>query len=180
MDDDELRSRSVCCRLFSNISKFGMRVAPSPSSAKGEVRLQPSYFTSSLYVNPFREDVSRLIEAFRTQYLHLRPTQPFSLFKSIWNAQGWKWVHLRVFDARAREAFLKVSVRVFLGVYCAYDASFCPECSLRAERIVATESTMTRVVALFGLYTFFSTQPESPAPPIYAIKHVPIPIGTLQ
>ena len=46
------------------------------------------------------------------------------------------------------------------------------------ERTEATESPMARTVALFGMYAFFFTQPESSAPPTYAIKHVPIPIGT--
>ena len=96
-----------------------MSVAPSPSGVRGEVKLQPSYFTSSLYVDPFREDVSRLVDAFQHRYLQSGPAQPFTLFKSIWNSQGWMWVHLRVFDARARDAFLNVSARLFLGVSCA-------------------------------------------------------------
>ena len=110
----------VCCRLFGRVPIWHstpMSVAPSPSGAKGEVKLQPSYFTSSLYVTSFRQDVLQLVDAFREQFSESLPTQPFALFKSIWNSQGWTWIHLRVFDARAREAFLNVTTRLFLGMH---------------------------------------------------------------
>ncbi|KAJ7071183.1 hypothetical protein C8F01DRAFT_1109459, partial [Mycena amicta] len=45
-----------------------------------------------------------------------------------------------------------------------------------AERMVKTEAPFTRVVALFGLYTFFNTQPAASAPPLHTLSHIPIPI----
>jgi hypothetical protein len=90
-------------------------MSAAPSSTRGEITLQPSYFTSSLFVHHLRDDVLHLIQAFHDQYYQTRPTQPFALFKEIWNAQGWQWIHLKVFDGRAREAFLNVTTRVFLG-----------------------------------------------------------------
>jgi len=92
-------------------------IVPAPSSTRGEVTLQPSYFTSSLFVLNFREDILYLIQTFHDQYFQTHPTQPFTLFKAIWDIQGWTWMHLKVFDARAREAFLGVAVRLFLGVF---------------------------------------------------------------
>ncbi len=77
-----------------------MSVAPEPSATRGEITLQPSYFTSSLYVNPLREDISTLIDAFSEQY---DPSvRPFELFRKLWTDQGWKWLHLRAQDGRSR------------------------------------------------------------------------------
>ena len=46
------------------------------------------------------------------------------------------------------------------------------------DRTVKTEATFTRVVALFGLYTFFKTQPSGSIPPLHSVEHIPIPYGT--
>lgn len=40
-----------------------------------------------------------------------------------------------------------------------------------------TEPALSRVVALFGLYTFFATQPTLQAPALRSVKHIEIPIG---
>ncbi|KAJ3750601.1 hypothetical protein DFH05DRAFT_1565688 [Lentinula detonsa] len=134
--------------------------APSTSASRGDVTLQPSFFTSSLYVNPFRDDIRTLLHAYHEQY-SLSSEKPFALFKKIWRAQGWEWMHFRVFDNRSRDAFLNVSHRLFL------------------ERSVKTEAPFTRVVALFGLYTFFSTQLSDSPLPLYSMKHIPIPLGNI-
>ncbi|KAG6862447.1 hypothetical protein C0995_011887 [Termitomyces sp. Mi166 len=63
-----------------------------------------------------------------------------------------------VCDDRPREMFLNVVHRLFL------------------ERMVRTEAPFTRAVALFGFYTFFSTQPQGTAPPLYSMSHIPIPV----
>lgn len=47
------------------------------------------------------------------------------------------------------------------------------------ERTVKTEAPFTRVVALFGLYAFFNTQPTGSAPPLYSMKQILVPIGKL-
>lgn len=46
-----------------------MSTDPAPSVTRGDVTLQPSYFTSSLFVEPLREDIARLIQAYVQQYL---------------------------------------------------------------------------------------------------------------
>ncbi|KAK1228642.1 hypothetical protein PQX77_008236 [Marasmius sp. AFHP31] len=130
-----------------------MSVAPSP---RGDISLQPYYFTSSLYVLPFREDVTTLIHGYHEQYVR-QHDKPFALFKKVWCAQGWDWMHFKVFDPPSREAFLNVSLRLFL------------------DRTVKTEATFARVVALFGLYTFFKTQPSGSVPPLHSVCHIPIP-----
>ena len=46
------------------------------------------------------------------------------------------------------------------------------------EHTMDTESPLTRVVGLFSLYTFHTTQPSTSAPALYASTKIPIPIGT--
>ncbi|KAH9937044.1 uncharacterized protein B0H18DRAFT_1081338 [Fomitopsis serialis] len=74
-----------------------MSTAAGPSAVRGDITLQPSYFTSSLYY----------VETWP-------PTQPFALFKRLWSDQGWCWLHLKVLDARARETFVNVTERLFI------------------------------------------------------------------
>lgn len=93
-----------------------MSIAPSPSAGRGEITIQPQYFTSSLFVHPLRDDIMNLINIFHIEYMQTQPAQPFALFKRIWNSQGWIWMHFKVFDARARDTFLGVTMRLFLGV----------------------------------------------------------------
>jgi hypothetical protein len=149
----------------------------APSAIRGELALSPSYFSSSLFVHPLREDILHLIRLFQERYAQTRPSQPFTLFKAIWKTQGWTWMHLKVFDARSREAFLGVTARLFLGAF------RCRLVALRtadrcSERTATTETPLARTAALFGLYTFFFTQPTPSAHHLYSISHVPIPIGT--
>ncbi|KAJ7099619.1 hypothetical protein C8R43DRAFT_250088 [Mycena crocata] len=124
---------------------------------RGQVVLQPTYFTSSVYAKALRDDITTLVHNFHEQYKEDN-TAPFTLFKSIWNTQGWKWMHFKVFDSRTRDTFLSVTVRLFL------------------ERMVKTEAPFTRAVALFALYTFFNTQPTGSAPTLRGLSHIPIPI----
>ncbi|KAJ7492775.1 hypothetical protein FB451DRAFT_1219532 [Mycena latifolia] len=124
---------------------------------RGNVVLQPTYFTSSVYIKALREDITTLVHNFHERYKEDN-TKPFALFKSLWTAQGWKWMHFKVFDSRTRETFLNVTVRLFL------------------ERMVKTEAPFTRTVALFALYTFFNTQPTGSAPTLRSLSHIPIPI----
>lgn len=99
-----------------------MSVAPSPSASRGEVVLQPSYFTSSLFVHPLRDDILNLIHLYHERYRQARllpnPPNPFALFKDVWGIQGWLWMHFKVFDARSRDTFLGVTARLFLGTPC--------------------------------------------------------------
>jgi hypothetical protein len=41
-----------------------MSLAPTPSAARGDFVLQPPFFTSSLFVDPFCADIEQLINIF--------------------------------------------------------------------------------------------------------------------
>ncbi|KAF9229117.1 hypothetical protein BS17DRAFT_690239 [Gyrodon lividus] len=133
-----------------------MSLASSPSSTRGQIIIQPPYFTSSTFIHPARADVDQLIQVYSREYAKMHPSHPFTLFKAIWVSHGWTLIHFKVFDARSREAFLRVMMRLFL------------------ERMIVNETPLNRVTALFGLYTLLNTQPSTPAPPLYAIAHVQV------
>ncbi|KZT06002.1 uncharacterized protein LAESUDRAFT_654559 [Laetiporus sulphureus 93-53] len=140
-----------------------MSTLPGPSTTRGEITLQPSYFTSSLYVGPLREDITDLINLFSQQYAQAQPPiQPFALFKRLWTEQGWCWMHFKAFDGRVRESFIAVTERLFL------------------ERMIEMETPITRVVSLFALYTFYFTQPSTSAPRLHSVKHIAVPIDIYQ
>lgn len=82
---------------------------------RGQVVLQPNYFTSSIYVKALRDDISTLIYHFHERYKEDN-SKPFALFKTLWSSQGWKWMHFKAFDNRTRDTFLNVTVRLFLGM----------------------------------------------------------------
>lgn len=151
-----------------------MTIAPEPSTSRGDITLQPGYFTSSLYVEPLREDLRTLTKVFAEQYETAE--RPFELFKRLWSEQGWCWLHLRVYDGRGRQAFLRNTERVFVGTSRSYSANNTLTVA-SLERLASTEPLLNRVVALFALYTFHNSQPSSSAPPIYALPHIAIPIG---
>ncbi|KAI0068291.1 hypothetical protein BV25DRAFT_1911289 [Artomyces pyxidatus] len=135
-----------------------MSLAPSPSSARGDLILQPPFFHSSLFTTPFRADLQRLLDLFARQDVPTAP--PFALFKRIWQQEGWPYMHLKVFDARTRAAYLTTVCRLFV------------------ERMSEDELSQHRVAALFALYTFCSSQPSTSAPPLYVLKNVEIAIDT--
>ncbi|KAF8642031.1 hypothetical protein AX16_009752 [Volvariella volvacea WC 439] len=130
--------------------------APSPS--RGELALQPNYFTSSLFVKPFKDDIVTLIHAYHELYSKGANVQPFPLFKEVYTAHGWVWLHFKVIERRGREAFLQTVTRLLL------------------ERMVRTEPPFIRVVVLFALYTFFYTQPKETHPPLHFITNIAIPL----
>lgn len=139
-------------------------VVPTSSAKKGEIALQPAYFTSSLFVDAFRADVAQLVASVAEVWTRQaeqgsQVEQPFAKFKEVWHLQGWPWLHVHVLEARARERFLGVVMRLFL------------------ERIVPTEAPFTRVIALYALYTFYNTQPSSAAPKLHRKEDIPIPLG---
>ncbi|KAI0825019.1 hypothetical protein BC628DRAFT_1419396 [Trametes gibbosa] len=137
-----------------------MSIAPEPSISRGEITLQPGYFTSSLYVNPLREDITALIGAFSERYN--ATIRPFELFKRLWKELGWSWLHLRVHDGRSRQSFVKITERLF------------------TERLAKSEQPLARVVALFSLYTFHNTQPSVSTPLILPSLYTMIPADLYQ
>ncbi|KAF9502504.1 hypothetical protein BDN71DRAFT_1500621 [Pleurotus eryngii] len=136
-------------------------IPPAPSSSRGNIVVQPAYFTSNLYVNAIRDDLMTLSHKY-IQCYNADSSKPFQLFKDLWKGDGWTWLQFKTFDPRAREAFLGVTLRVFM------------------EGTMQTQSPMKRVVSLFGMYTFFYAQPTSTAPPIHAVTRIPIPIDLLR
>jgi hypothetical protein len=152
-----------------------MSLAPTHTTPRGQVVLQPTYFTCSLFVDPAREDIDHIIRVYAERYARSPPLQPFMLFKDIWNNQGWTWLHFKVFDDRSRDAFLKVTMQLFSGRIMMHQLS--RSSSSYTERLAESEYPLTRAAALFGLYTFFATQPTTSAPPLYALAHLPMTIG---
>lgn len=47
----------------------------------------------------------------------------------------------------------------------------------RIERMVESELPLNRVVALFGLYTFYMTQPCTESPSLHSNEHIDMSIG---
>ncbi|KAI0257680.1 hypothetical protein BJV78DRAFT_1164326, partial [Lactifluus subvellereus] len=135
-----------------------MSLAPSPSAARGDVTIQPPFFTCSLFVIPFRADIEQLTDLFIQEYA-ADSTRPFALFKRIWQEQRWTYMHLKVFDPRPRHVYLTVACRLFV------------------EQIAKHVDPIRRLVALFGLYTFYFTQPSGSRIPLYSLSHIDIAIG---
>ncbi|KAL5519211.1 hypothetical protein ACEPAH_894 [Sanghuangporus vaninii] len=152
-----------------------LQAAPSSGASRGEVSIQPTYFTSSLFVDALRADVRELERLFsRTYHAQLdelveskgantKTLEPFMLFKQLWLRLGWQWLHLKVLEPRARETFLNAVLRVFL------------------ECIEPTESPTMRAVGLFSLYAFYMSQPSTSIPRQFQSAHgIPIPVDTLE
>lgn len=89
-------------------------IPPAPSSSRGNIVVQPAYFTSNLYVNAIRDDLMTLSHKYIQRY-NADSSKPFQLFKDLWKGDGWTWLQFKVFDPRAREAFLDATLRVFMG-----------------------------------------------------------------
>lgn len=148
----------------------------APTSHPGKILLQPAYFTSSSYINALKNDIDALVKTFESEFAETaEQDKPFTLFKTIWCTMGWQWLHFKVFDARSRDMFLQVTCRMFMGMVPV--AFFNHSLTIFVEQAVLAGKPLARVVGLFGLYTFFNTQPSG-APTLYSLLHVPIPRGT--
>ncbi|KAG8975724.1 hypothetical protein FRC05_005242 [Tulasnella sp. 425] len=142
--------------------KSSIQLDPSPYSARSNPpALIPLYYTSELFVDPLREDISDLLTAFAEHFEEGKepPSEPFSLFKTIWIDQGWDIFHLKCDEPRSRWTFLKTVFRCFI------------------ERIEKKESGAVQAAALFGLYTFYGTQPD-PSTGYTYLNKIPIAIDT--
>jgi hypothetical protein len=97
-----------------------MSLVVAPTVPRGTLpQLQPSYFFSSVFVEPMREDIADLLLAFAAAYAAepLAPEKPFGMFKRVWKSKGWDLVHLRVVEPRARVAFLRSVIRLLVGTF---------------------------------------------------------------
>jgi hypothetical protein len=157
-----------------------MTLVPGPSKIHGApLTLQPEYFTSSSFVVSLREDVSTLLSSYVLSYesnSNSSQSSPFALFKSIWKGSGWINIHLRVCEATGRVAFLATVARVFLGNSSSFLNRFRSGLIENyLEQACSNEALIMRIGALFGLYLFHFTQPET----LYRQGHIPIPLGRL-
>ncbi|KAF8605890.1 hypothetical protein BDV93DRAFT_410797, partial [Ceratobasidium sp. AG-I] len=136
--------------------------------------LQPDFYYSDVFVTPIRSDLDKLLAGFAKCLLNgsdqhgirglssnaadqtgIPPDcNSFAIFKTCWVSSNWSLMHLRCLDAIGRVAFLHVLHRMFL------------EASLSCS-----DNTM-RLGALYGLYTFYMTQPTQ----LHKITHVPVPL----
>ncbi|KAF8203180.1 beta-glucan synthesis-associated protein-domain-containing protein [Pholiota molesta] len=82
---------------LSNIV-MSIHAAPASSTSRGDLVLQPNYFTSSVYVKALRDDISTLVLRYHEAYNQPGVTQPFALFKTVWSDMGWNLLQFRVFD----------------------------------------------------------------------------------
>ncbi len=96
-----------------------MSLSPTPSAARGDLILHPPFFTSSLFINPFRVDIDQLVDLFVQEHAK-HAARPFALFKRLWEEQRWSYMHLKIFDARTRHTYLTVACRLLVGVYFLY------------------------------------------------------------
>ncbi|KDQ19903.1 hypothetical protein BOTBODRAFT_51276 [Botryobasidium botryosum FD-172 SS1] len=127
--------------------------------------LQPFYYSSSLFVDPVKQDIDNLLTAFTGDYTAGAAdaastvlAKPFPHFKSIWKAQKWDYAHLLVLDPRGRIAFVDTVTRLFL------------------ERASVSNPPITRAAAVFGLHAFFFSQPSLSGASLYQHNHISITI----
>jgi hypothetical protein len=153
-----------------------MSLSQRRSATRGDLILQPPFFTTSLFVDPFRADIERLIDLFVREHAD-HPARPFALFKRLWEEQGWNYMHLKIFDARTRHTYLAVACRLFIGVYFLYCMNALNKDRRSLEQIAELAEPIRRLVALFGLYTFYFTQPLDPRIPLYSIRHIDVTLG---
>ncbi|KAF9785835.1 hypothetical protein BJ322DRAFT_1188843, partial [Thelephora terrestris] len=138
-----------------------MSFVPGPSATRGGIIVQPAYFTSSLYVDSCREDIETVVQEF-SKKIEETGDHSFRLFKSIWASSGWQWMHFKVFDAYARDAFLRVTIKLFM------------------ERMKPSENVLVRVGALYAVYIFYATQPSTSAPRLHALSCIELSYDVLQ
>jgi len=133
-----------------------MSLAVRPNFPRGELVLDPLFYTSAPFVGPLRKDIEQLLQTFKVKYDAVPPPRRvFSIFKDIWKSSGWKLIHLSVLEDLDRDAFTVSVFRLFI------------------ERITEQELPIIRVGALFGLYTFYFSQPEGN---LRTQAQIPLPI----
>jgi hypothetical protein len=94
-----------------------MAIVPTSTAKKGEVVLQPAFFTSSFFVDPFKGDLGALTltyhEAWQKEH---EGGQPFTVFKHVWIDMGWPWMQFKTLEDRSRHQYLGVTMRLLFGL----------------------------------------------------------------
>ena len=130
----------ICADARVLIHTFAMTalLPPAAQPRRGDQNLQPvgiislrslssllkfstqHYFTSTLFVEPMRADISDLLKAYiercKVALNAKEDPKPFEWFKTIWRERKWNLLHLRCIQPRPRKAFLEVTIRLFLGI----------------------------------------------------------------
>jgi hypothetical protein len=151
-----------------------MSLAVRPNFPRGEQVLDPLFYSSAPFVDPFRVDIEQLLQAFKAQYTaSLPPRHVFSLFKDLWKSTGWSLLHLAVLEDIDRDAFTLTVFRLFLGLILRHINHIHTYLNFEIERIKEDELPIIRVGALFGLYISYYTQPKT----LRTQAQIPIPIG---
>lgn len=151
-----------------------MSLAVKPNFPRGEVILDPLFYSSAPFVEPLRRDIDELLQTFKSQYEATHaPRRVFSLFKNLWISSGWRLLHLSVLEDLDRDAFTLTVFRLFLGKFLVFSYAFQ---QYVPERIADPEPPIIRAGALFGLYTVYFTQPERV---LRVQAQIPIPIGKI-
>jgi hypothetical protein len=184
----------------TRIKKSTMSLKPTVALHGALPVLQPEYYYSDVFLTPLRLDLDKLLTDFvrcllnnpdqcgqsasssATDQSGLSPEQnSFRIFTTCWVSNHWSFMHLRCLDAIGRVAFLHVLHRMFLGE-CTSPSTLIPtptanQCfitglSLPEASLIYQESFL-KLGALYGLYTFFMTQPAQ----LYKLKQLPVPLG---
>ena len=87
-------------------------------------------------------------------------------------------MHFKVFDAYARDAFLRVTIRLFVGMSSHIVACYInPPGGYTLERLEPSENVLARVGALYGVFVFYNARLSTSAPKLHAVSGIEILFG---
>lgn len=93
-----------------------MSLQTLPNYPRAVLILDPDYYTSSIFVEPMRNDIQKLLEDFVSSYSSSTPPRHvFIIFKDVWSGGGWEFLHLCAIDDVVRDTFLVTVFRLFIG-----------------------------------------------------------------
>ena len=115
----------VCCNVVrkqprapdhSSAVMSPASAAPQHPAPLQEISSHAIYFTSDLFVDPLRKDVTTLLNAF-SEGLEVDPPleDPEALFQELWVQKDWNVIYLKCTSSESRAEFIKTVTRVFIG-----------------------------------------------------------------
>ncbi|KAF8323265.1 hypothetical protein DL93DRAFT_670915 [Clavulina sp. PMI_390] len=154
---------------------------PSSRPRFGETHpLQGAFYSSSLFVDPLRQDIDDLLRAFvdrcKVALSNKEDPKPFRWYKEIWVRQKWDFFHLRCIQNPSRKSFLEVTFRCFLGSLplIPLTAASRLKYTHHIEKISSKEPVLHRLTALFAIYTLFTSQSLPEFEKLYSLRYIPI------